>query len=210
VPYREWNAKPVAFVSYGGMSGGIRAVEQLRQVFVELQAVPIRNGVVFPGTRVDADGVAVDGEAAAAAKVMVDDLIWWALALRDARAERAGGSAPPATRRRLSGMGDVTQISSILDAMADAFNRRDVAVADERFTADAIVVTPAGRRIEGADAIKRYHEARLIGPASSWTTTYRILTTTFVDPRVAVVHTAQDVQTSDGAFRNHGTFTSSS
>src|SRR5690606_27212247 len=34
--YSEWHAKPVGFVSYGGMSGGLRAVEQLRQVFSEL------------------------------------------------------------------------------------------------------------------------------------------------------------------------------
>ena len=25
--YQEWNYKPVAFVSYGGMSGGLRAVQ---------------------------------------------------------------------------------------------------------------------------------------------------------------------------------------
>src|SRR5918998_5196989 len=30
---REWQAKPVGFVSYGGLSGGLRAVEQLRVVF---------------------------------------------------------------------------------------------------------------------------------------------------------------------------------
>lgn len=30
--YTEWQAKPVAFVSYGGVSGGLRAVEHLRQV----------------------------------------------------------------------------------------------------------------------------------------------------------------------------------
>src|SRR5215217_3882942 len=29
--YTEWQAKPVAFVSYGGVSGGLRAVEHLRQ-----------------------------------------------------------------------------------------------------------------------------------------------------------------------------------
>lgn len=89
VPYREWNAKPVAFVSYGGMSGGIRAVEQLRQVFAELHAVTLRDGVAFPGIKVDGDGVADEAEAvAAAAKVMLDELLWWALALRDARALR--------------------------------------------------------------------------------------------------------------------------
>lgn len=89
VPYREWNAKPVAFVSYGGMSGGIRAVEQLRQVFAELHAVTVRDGVAFPGSRVDVDGTAADAEgAAAAAKVMLDELAWWSLALREARTVR--------------------------------------------------------------------------------------------------------------------------
>jgi NAD(P)H-dependent FMN reductase len=92
VPYREWNAKPVAFVSYGGMSGGIRAVEQLRQVFAELHAVTVRDGVAFPGTRVDTDGVAEDDRAAAAAKVMLDELAWWGQTLREARAERPYGS----------------------------------------------------------------------------------------------------------------------
>ena len=45
----EWHAKPVAFVSYGGVSGGLRAVEQLRLVFAELHAVTIRDSVSFPG-----------------------------------------------------------------------------------------------------------------------------------------------------------------
>ncbi|MCL5224312.1 MAG: NAD(P)H-dependent oxidoreductase, partial [Patescibacteria group bacterium] len=44
----EWSNKPVAFVSWGGVSGGARAVEQLRQVVVELQMVPIRNAVHIP------------------------------------------------------------------------------------------------------------------------------------------------------------------
>ncbi len=41
----EWSGKPVAFVSYGGVSGGLRAVEQLRLVFAELHVVTIRDGV---------------------------------------------------------------------------------------------------------------------------------------------------------------------
>src|SRR6266581_2482202 len=45
----EWHAKPVAFVSYGGISGGLRAVEQLRLVFAELHAVTIRDSVSFAG-----------------------------------------------------------------------------------------------------------------------------------------------------------------
>ena len=46
--YKEWNNKPVAFVSYGGAAGGARAVEQLRQVVVELQMTPIRATVLIP------------------------------------------------------------------------------------------------------------------------------------------------------------------
>lgn len=34
--YTEWNAKPVGFISYGGLAGGARAIEQLRQVFAEI------------------------------------------------------------------------------------------------------------------------------------------------------------------------------
>src|SRR5688572_27693303 len=40
--YIEWNTKPVGFVSYGSV-GGARAVEQLRQVAVELKMVPIQS-----------------------------------------------------------------------------------------------------------------------------------------------------------------------
>ena len=46
--YKEWNNKPVAFVSYGGYVGGSRAVELLRQVSVELQMTPIREEVNIP------------------------------------------------------------------------------------------------------------------------------------------------------------------
>ncbi len=46
--YREWNRKPVAFVSYGAAGGGYRAAEQLRSVAVELQMVPIREQLAIP------------------------------------------------------------------------------------------------------------------------------------------------------------------
>lgn len=87
--FREWHAKPVGFVSYGGRSGGLRAVEQLRLVFGELHAVPIRDVVSFHGTCFDESGVPRDREGCdAAAKGMLDQLIWWATALREARAKR--------------------------------------------------------------------------------------------------------------------------
>ncbi|MGO4429195.1 NADPH-dependent FMN reductase, partial [Streptomyces sp. MCAF7] len=86
----QWHAKPVAFVSYGGISGGLRAVEHLRGVLAELHAVTIRNTVSFHnyGDKFDADGKPLDPECDAAAKSLLDQLTWWGLALRDARAAR--------------------------------------------------------------------------------------------------------------------------
>src|SRR5699024_2024573 len=43
----EWQTKPVAFVSYGGISGGIHAAEQLRTVLGWLHAAPMRDGVIL-------------------------------------------------------------------------------------------------------------------------------------------------------------------
>ena len=83
--------KPVAFVSYGGLAGGLRAVEQLRQVFAELHAMTIRDTVSFhlAHTAFDTSGQPLDETAAAgAAKAMLDELAWWAHALRNARASR--------------------------------------------------------------------------------------------------------------------------
>ncbi|WP_280153338.1 NAD(P)H-dependent oxidoreductase [Piscinibacter sp. XHJ-5] len=83
-----WLAKPVAFVSYGGQSGGIRAVEQLRQVFVEVHAMTIREQVAFAHAReqFDAEGrLLAPDRAERAIAVMLTRLSWWAVALRDAR-----------------------------------------------------------------------------------------------------------------------------
>lgn len=84
----EWHAKPVAFVSYGGISGGLRAVEHLRQVFAELHTVTVRDTVSFAiaGTHFDEDGTHKDPAAAeAAAKSMLDQVAWWGRALKDAK-----------------------------------------------------------------------------------------------------------------------------
>ncbi|MET9529798.1 MULTISPECIES: NAD(P)H-dependent oxidoreductase [unclassified Streptomyces] len=84
----EWHAKPVAFVSYGGLSGGLRAVEHLRGVLAELQSVTMRNTVSFHGgwNCFDEEGRVRDPASDAAATSMLDQLAWWAHALRDAKA----------------------------------------------------------------------------------------------------------------------------
>jgi NAD(P)H-dependent FMN reductase len=94
----EWRAKPVGFVSYGGMAGGLRAVEQLRLVFAELHAATVRDCVSFHGARerFDPEGRPRDpAGCGAAAKTLLDQLAWWAEALRAARRTRtyAGAAA---------------------------------------------------------------------------------------------------------------------
>jgi NAD(P)H-dependent FMN reductase len=84
----EWHAKPVAFISYGGISGGLRAVEQLRLVFAELHAVTIRDAVSFAGAweQFDALGNLLEPRRAEKSMAtMLDRLRWWAIALRNAR-----------------------------------------------------------------------------------------------------------------------------
>ncbi|HLR44244.1 MAG TPA: NAD(P)H-dependent oxidoreductase [Brevibacterium sp.] len=84
----EWAATPVGFISYGGRTGGIEAVEQLRTVFVELNTMTIRNVLTFPNfwNHFSDGGAPVDSAAlAGAATGFYDQLTWWARALRTAR-----------------------------------------------------------------------------------------------------------------------------
>ncbi|WP_406151982.1 NADPH-dependent FMN reductase [Streptomyces sp. NBC_01012] len=92
--FAEWQAKPVAFVSYGGISGGLRAVEHLRQIFAELHTVTVRDTVSFhnAGALFDDGGAPKDPvQADGAAKRMLDQLVWWGRALREARTRHPYG-----------------------------------------------------------------------------------------------------------------------
>ena len=86
---REWFGKPVAFVSYGGMSGGLRAVEQLRGVFSELHTATIRDTVSFHNAHTvfgpGGEPLVDLAEADEAADTLLGRLVWWTLALREAR-----------------------------------------------------------------------------------------------------------------------------
>ena len=89
--FTEWQAKPIGFVSYGGHGGGLRAIEQLRLVFAELHAVTVRDTISFDRhwERFDPAGRLADSEGPdGAAKVLLDQLAWWARALGEARATR--------------------------------------------------------------------------------------------------------------------------
>lgn len=86
----EWQAKPVAFVSYGGLSGGLRAVEALRRVVAELHMVSVR--VSFHGAHspFGADGQLLAPDAPLnAATELLGQLGWRTETLKQDRAEES-------------------------------------------------------------------------------------------------------------------------
>ena len=87
--YKEFGRKPIGFVGYGGV-GAARAVEQLRLVSIELQMAPVRNAVHIG--MVEFLGIWQQGKSfedfphlAQAANGLLDDIAWWAKALKTAR-----------------------------------------------------------------------------------------------------------------------------
>ncbi len=91
--YVEWAKKPAGIVAYGSV-GGTRAAEHLRLIAVELQMVPVRNGVhigggdffkVHPGFGGSGNLADIEGSIGASATAMLDDMAWWAKATMAAR-----------------------------------------------------------------------------------------------------------------------------
>lgn len=87
----EWNKKPVAFIGYGN-TGAARAIEQLREIAVEVELVSVRKAIHVGGAEMMAiwsDGKSIGDfdhfkdEAA----TMLDSLCWWAETLKPAREE---------------------------------------------------------------------------------------------------------------------------
>ena len=98
--YVEWNHKAAAVVGYG-MTGGSRAVEHLRSIAIELQMVPIRNGLHIQGADFmavhpmgqDGDMSTIEDHIGGSTKTMFDDLDWWTRATMAARQETVAKAA---------------------------------------------------------------------------------------------------------------------
>ena len=86
--YREWNYKPCGFVSYGGVSGGLRAVQMEKLLVTTLKMMPMYEGVTAPmvATLLDESrnfksNALIDKSA----QQMLDELLKWATALKPMR-----------------------------------------------------------------------------------------------------------------------------
>ena len=86
--HREWQHKPVGFVSYGGVAAGTRAVQQLKQVVTTLRMLPVTDSVNIPfyNQFLDSDGVfQPNAVLEQAADAMLDELVRTEAALRPLR-----------------------------------------------------------------------------------------------------------------------------
>lgn len=76
---KEWAYKPVGFVSYGGVSAGLRSVQMTKQIVSALKMVPMVEAVAIPffSRHLDAETGGFDpGEVQEkAARVMLDELV---------------------------------------------------------------------------------------------------------------------------------------
>ena len=88
----EWRDKPVAVVSYGGVSGGTRAMTALRPVLSALKMVVVNEAVNVPffAEAIDDEGVFHPNDITeAAARAMLDELARYTEVLTPLRTARA-------------------------------------------------------------------------------------------------------------------------
>lgn len=86
--YREWNYKPCGFVSYGGVSGGLRAVQNVKMQVTALKMMPMMEGVMVPmaASLIDAKGTFQSNELIdKSAATLLDELRYWADGLKAMR-----------------------------------------------------------------------------------------------------------------------------
>lgn len=98
--YVEWVRKPAAYVGYGSV-GAARAIEQLRLISVELQMVPVRQGVHIGGSdffTVWGGGKnepmeTIEPAVGPSLNDLFENLAWWTNTTKAARAEETKQAA---------------------------------------------------------------------------------------------------------------------
>lgn len=86
--YREWNYKPVGFVSYGGISGGLRSVQMTKQIVTTLKMMPMVEAVTIPFVNQhlnDAGAFVPKDFHEKTGRELLEELHKWALALKPMR-----------------------------------------------------------------------------------------------------------------------------
>ncbi len=86
--YKEWNYKPCGIVSYGGVSGGLRAAQAVKVQLTTLKLVPLMEGVMVPmvGQQIDNEGTFQSNALIdKSATTLLNELHYWAQGLKAMR-----------------------------------------------------------------------------------------------------------------------------
>jgi NAD(P)H-dependent FMN reductase len=85
---REWKYKAAGILSYGGVSGGLRAAQSLKPLLAAVGVMPISEGIALPmyQTLLDEHGAFNASEQVqGGARTMLDELLRWSQALKPLR-----------------------------------------------------------------------------------------------------------------------------
>jgi NAD(P)H-dependent FMN reductase len=95
--HNEWRYAPVGFVSYGGIAGGLRSVQAMKQVVTTVRMMPIPEGVAIPFVMQHVAGEVFTPPPAVAGSLapMLSELARWAEALRPLRSSTPPAPPPP-------------------------------------------------------------------------------------------------------------------
>lgn len=83
--FKEWNYKPAALVSYGGISGGLRSAQMCKLVMTTVKLVPLTEGISLPffEKNINEEGVFVGNDLIENSyKIMVSELVKWTEGLK--------------------------------------------------------------------------------------------------------------------------------
>lgn len=85
--YHEWNYKAAGFVSYGGVSGGLRSVQHTKTILTTFKIMPMVEAVAIPSIvkLVENGRFNADERHTKSAELMLDELARWTKALHALR-----------------------------------------------------------------------------------------------------------------------------
>lgn len=83
--YKEWNYKPAALISYGGISAGLRSAQMSKLILTTVKLVPLTEGISIPffAKKINEQGVFVsDDSIDRSYDTMMDELLKWTKGLK--------------------------------------------------------------------------------------------------------------------------------
>jgi NAD(P)H-dependent FMN reductase len=94
----EWNYMPAGFVSYGGISGGLRAVQVTKEILTTFKVMPIPEGVPMPMVFPNIENGKLNAPDIykTSAAMMLDELHKWAESMKALRVPHKASLQPKA------------------------------------------------------------------------------------------------------------------